>query len=76
MSDHEEEYMKQIAKQYEGRSDEWLRSNINQINKEMIGLKKAKTHLELLISENNIELNDLLFELLRRAKVADESLAG
>lgn len=74
MPDHEEKYAKQIAEKYKGCSNEWLRSNINQINKEMIGLKVAKNHLESLISENNIELNDLLFELLRRAKTADEEV--
>lgn len=59
-------YAKVISKEYERWSDDDLRRMVNDINAEMNGLKLAKNHLESLISENYTELNNLLFELMRR----------
>lgn len=68
-------YAKLVAKAYEGRSDEDLHRQLDKLNTEMVGLELAKNNLEFFINERRGQMNDLSFEILRRAKAVDKNRA-
>lgn len=68
-------YAQLVAKAYEGRSDEDLHRELDKLNTEMVGLELAKNNLEFFINERRGQMNDLSFEILRRAKAVDKNRA-